>query len=109
MNRLARTRFGPFSIGKVRAGGVSRLEIPEVFLRRLEEGTAGSMPGAGGGGSGKNRVGPGPGAPRKQGGGGWTNRDDREEKKKKQQLRKRATALKTKEGNTLRSRMLRTR
>lgn len=62
MNRLARTRYGPFSLGKVRAGGVARVEIPKAFLRRLEEGTAGGSLGAGGGGSGRRRAeGPGPG------------------------------------------------
>lgn len=62
MNRLARTRYGPFSLGKVRAGGVARVEIPKAFLRRLEEGTAGGSLGAGGGGGGRRRAGgPGPG------------------------------------------------
>ncbi|CAM9801188.1 unnamed protein product, partial [Ectocarpus sp. 12 AP-2014] len=62
VNRLARTRFGPFSLGKVRAGGVAAVEIPKAFMRRLED-DGGSPGGAGGGGSGTSgrRVGPGPG------------------------------------------------
>eukprot|EP00903_Cladosiphon_okamuranus_P010497 g9929.t1 len=66
VNRLARTRYGPFTLGKVRAGGVARVEIPKGFLRRLEEGTAGGSLGAGGdggsSGGGRRRAGgPGPG------------------------------------------------
>ncbi|CAN0296124.1 unnamed protein product [Ectocarpus sp. 6 AP-2014] len=64
VNRLARTRYGPFSLGKVRAGGVAAVEIPKALMRRLEDG-GGSPGGAGGGGSGsgssRRRVGPGPG------------------------------------------------
>ncbi|CAM9138004.1 unnamed protein product [Scytosiphon promiscuus] len=57
VNRLARIRYGPFSLGKVRSGGVARVEIPKAFMRRLEEGTAAGVPGGGG----RRREGPGPG------------------------------------------------
>lgn len=63
MNRLARTRYGPFSLGKVRAGGVSRLEIPKGFLKRLEEGSAA---GARGGGGSRGRASPGPGVEKRR-------------------------------------------
>ncbi|CAM9791644.1 unnamed protein product [Ectocarpus fasciculatus] len=63
VNRLARTRYGPFSLGKVRAGGVAPLEIPKAFMRRLEDGGGLTRSGGGGSssGSGRRRVGPGPG------------------------------------------------
>ncbi|CAN0473538.1 unnamed protein product, partial [Hapterophycus canaliculatus] len=34
VNRLARIRYGPFSLGKVRSGGVARVDIPKAFMQR---------------------------------------------------------------------------
>lgn len=66
VNRLARTRYGPFSLGKVRAGGVAQVEIPKEFMRRLEDGTAAGSVNSGGSGSSRRRVGPGPGTGRRR-------------------------------------------
>lgn len=56
VNRLARIRYGPFNLGKVRPGGVSRLPIHSSFIRHLEAGG-----GLDSGATSKTFGGPGPG------------------------------------------------